>query len=175
MADILDSIQLALFERLIDVGKLLERRSDRVMRERAGIKFSQYEVLIRLRNAGGELRMTDLANKLVSTPSGLTYQLTLLEKEGLAERDVVRGDDRGVLARITDKGRQLLLDVSTHQSGMILESAIDPLERADVEELHRMLGLLQVQLRGEATGGMLPSQAPGAPAVPSAPADPDPA
>jgi DNA-binding MarR family transcriptional regulator len=163
--DRLDSVELALFERLIDVGKLLERRSDRVTREAGGIKFSQYEVLIRLRNAGGELRMTDLANKLVSTPSGLTYQLTLLEKEGLAERGVVEGDDRGVLARITEKGRALLLEISPHQSGMILESAIDPLSRDEVEHLHGLLGRLQITMRGEATGGMLPSQVPGASGV----------
>ncbi|GAA2240820.1 MarR family transcriptional regulator [Herbiconiux moechotypicola] len=160
MADILESVQLALFERLIDVGRLLERRSDKLIREVGGIKFSQYEVLIRLRNAGGELRMTDLANKLVSTPSGLTYQLTLLEKDGLAERGVVEGDDRGVLARITPKGRELLLEISARQSAMILESTIDPLTRDEVDELHRMLGLLQIAMRGEATGGMLPSQVP---------------
>jgi DNA-binding MarR family transcriptional regulator len=160
MADKLDSVQLALFERLVDVGRLLDRRTDGVTRKHGGIKSTQYGILIRLRNAGGELRMADLAEKLVSTPSGLTYQLALLEEKGLAERVGAPGDDRGVLARITNQGRQLLLEVAQAQSDMIIESVANPFSRGEVEELHRMLGILQINLRGEATGGMLPDQAP---------------
>jgi len=158
MAEKLDSVQLALFERLIDVGKLLERRADRATRDHTGIKYSQYEVLIRLRNAGGELRMTELANKLVSTPSGLTYQVGQLEKAGLAERVLARDDERGVLARITDAGRALLVEVSQTQNDMIVDAVIEPLDPDDVEALHRVLGQLQLHLRGEVTGGLLPDQ-----------------
>ncbi len=156
MADPVDSVELALFERLLDVGKLLERRADRETREHTGIKYSQYEVLIRLRNAGGELRMTELANKLVSTPSRLTYQVSQLEKAGLAERIVTPEDGRVVLARITDQGRRLLEKVSQVQNDMIVESAIAPLSREQVEATHRALGALQLHLRGEETGGVLP-------------------
>ena len=160
MAHKVDSVELALFERLIDIGKLLEKQSDAVIRKNAGIKYSQYEVLIRLRNAGGELRMADLANKLVSTPSGLTYQLSLLEQQGLAQRVTAPGDDRGVLARITPQGRELLLAISQSVNDMIVDSAIDPLTRGETEELHRLLGLLQLRMRGETTGGTLPDQVP---------------
>jgi DNA-binding MarR family transcriptional regulator len=160
MAEKLESIQLALFERLVDVGRLLGRRTDCVTRKHVGIKETQYGILIRLRNEGGELRMADLADKLVSTPSGLTYQLSLLEQKGLAERVVAPDDDRGILARITDQGRQLLLEVAQEQSDMILMSVVKPFSPSEVEELHRMLGILQINLRGEETGGMLPEQAP---------------
>lgn len=165
MADKLDSIELALFERLIDVGKLLERRADRATRERTGIKYSQYEVLIRLRNAGGEIRMSELANKLVSTPSALTYQVSQLEKAGLVTRAAAPGDERGVLARITDEGRRMLHDVSQTQNDMIVEAAIRPLTRSQVEAAHRALGALQLHLRGEETGGMTPDAAPPPPST----------
>ncbi|SDY63140.1 MarR family winged helix-turn-helix transcriptional regulator [Herbiconiux ginsengi] len=161
MSEKLDSTELALFERLIDVGKLLERRADRATREHTGIKYTQYEVLIRLRNAGGEIRMTELANKLVSTPSALTYQVAQLEKASLVERVVAPGDERGVLARITDAGRQLLRDVSQAQNDMIRAATIEPLTRSQVEATHRALGALQLHLRGEETGGILPDHAPG--------------
>ena len=156
MAELVDSIELAVFERLIDVGKLLERRADRATREHTGIKYTQYEVLIRLRNAGGELRMTELAKKLVSTPSGLTYQLAQLEKARLAERVIAPGDERGVLARITEQGRALLREVSQAQNDMIVEASIAPLTREQVEQAHRILGALQLHLRGEETGGLIP-------------------
>ncbi|GGI35317.1 MarR family transcriptional regulator [Cnuibacter physcomitrellae] len=160
MAEKLSPTELALFERLIDVGKLLERRADRATREHTGIKYSQYEVLIRLRNAGGEIRMTELANKLVSTPSALTYQVSQLEKAGLVTRVVAPDDERGVLARITDEGRQMLRDVSQTQNDMIVEATIAPLSRAQVEATYRALGALQIHLRGEETGGMTPDLAP---------------
>jgi DNA-binding MarR family transcriptional regulator len=160
VAEKLESIELALFERLIDVGKLLERRADRATREHTGIKYTQYEVLIRLRNAGGEIRMTELANKLVSTPSALTYQVSQLEKAALVERVVAPGDDRGVLARITPAGRQLLREVSQAQNDMIRDAAVAPLDREQVEAAYAALGALQRHLRGEETGGILPDQAP---------------
>jgi len=160
VAEKLDSVELALFERLIDVGKLLERRADRATREHTGIKYSQYEVLIRLRNAGGELRMTELANKLVSTPSALTYQVAQLEKAGLVDRATAPGDERGILARITPAGLELIRTVSQTQNDMIADATIAPLSRTQVEAAHRALGALQLHLRGEQTGGILPEQAP---------------
>lgn len=156
MAEWVDSVELALFERLLDVGKLIERRADRSTKERTGISYAQYEVLIRLRNAEGELRMAELANKLVSSPSRLTYQVSQLEKAGLVERAIAPDDDRGVLACITDRGRELLLEVSRAQNDMIVDAAIAPLSRDDVEAAHRILGALQLHLRGEQTGGLLP-------------------
>ncbi|MFG6402452.1 MULTISPECIES: MarR family winged helix-turn-helix transcriptional regulator [unclassified Microbacterium] len=157
MTAMLTSPELALFERLIDVGKLLEKRADRATRQGVGLKYSQYEVLIRLRNAGGELRMAELANKLVSYPSGLTYHLDQLEKAGLATRATAPDDERGVLAQITDRGRQFLLDAFDSQTEMIEDAVVRPLDSATIEAVSSALGVLQVHLRGEATGGMLPN------------------
>lgn len=152
----LTSAQLALFERLIDVGKLLEKRADRATKREVGLKYSQYEVLIRLRNAGGELRMAELSDRLVTSPSGLTYHLSQLEKSGLAERFTAADDERGVVARITPRGRELLLEAFAAQSDMIADAVVAPLDAEAVDRLTRELGRLQVHLRGEATGGELP-------------------
>ncbi|WP_341955478.1 MarR family transcriptional regulator [Microbacterium sp. LWH13-1.2] len=152
----LTSAQLALFERLIDVGKLLEKRADRATKREVGLKYSQYEVLIRLRNAGGELRMSELGGLLVTSPSGLTYHLSQLEKAGLAERFTAADDERGVVARITPQGRSLLVDAFDAQTDMITDAVVAPLDESTIEDLTRELGRLQVHLRGEATGGALP-------------------
>jgi DNA-binding MarR family transcriptional regulator len=152
----LSSTELALFERLLDVGKLLERRADAATRREIGLKYAQYEVLIRLRNAGGEMRMTELARKLVSSPSRLTYQVDQLEKDGLVTRASAPDDERGVLAQITDRGRTLLHEVAGTQNDMIVTAVVKPLEPAEVDALAGLLGTLQVHLRGELTGGQLP-------------------
>ena len=168
VAALLDSTQLAMLERLLAVGKLVERASDRMLRAEADLTFVQYYLLIRLRNEGGEARMTQLAKYLVSTPSGVTYQVGRLEKRGLATRIAAPGDDRGVLARITPAGRELLLSLSKAQNDLIMEAVVEPLHPDEVVELHRLLGILQLNLRGEpVVEGVLPDQAP-------PPADDDP-
>lgn len=156
MSRTVDSHQLAVFERLIDIGKLLERRADRIGKRAAALKFAQYEILVRLRNAGGSLRMLELVEKLVSTPSRLSYQVAVLERAGLVQRSTATEDERGVVTSITESGRALLLSMSGPQGDMILEAVADPLTDEEVRTLHALLGKLQVNLRGAATGGELP-------------------
>lgn len=150
------SVELAAFERLTDVGSLLIRRGDAQMRASSGATGIQYEILIRLRNAGGELRMNELAHALTQTPSGLTYQVRQLETRGYVQRARASYDERGVLARITDKGREFLVDQRDNRAEFIQKYVVDPLTDDDIEALHAILGKLQVALRGEMTGGILP-------------------
>ncbi|GAA4556918.1 MarR family winged helix-turn-helix transcriptional regulator [Pseudonocardia xishanensis] len=158
---LLDSTQLALFERILAVGKLVERASDRMLRAAEELPFLQYHLLIRLRNLGGEARMSELAKYLVSTPSGVTYLLARLERRGLAERVPAPGVERGVLARITPAGRALLRALSRRQNDLIVQSVVEPLRPDELNELHRLLGILQDKLRREpVTEGLLPDQVP---------------
>lgn len=153
-------VELALVIRLLDVGRLLERRLDRMMRAEVGLTLTQYSVLIRLRNAGGQARMTELANLLASTPSGVTYQVTQLERRGLASRVAASDDDRGVVARITPDGSAMLRALRQRRNDLIMESAIHPFEPAETAALHELLGRLQVHLRGEMLDVTMPDDAP---------------
>jgi DNA-binding MarR family transcriptional regulator len=152
-------IELATYERLSDVGALLMHRSDMQMRSASGFTGIQYEILLRLRNAGGQLRMSELAGKLTRTPSGLTYQLRQLEERGLANRVRATDDERGVLARITDEGRQWIRDQRPAVAEFIQASVVAPLSAAEIETLHELLGKLQIALRGETSGGITPELA----------------
>ena len=55
--------------------------------------------------------MTDLADGVVYSRSGLTYQAGLLEKAGLVTRAPSADDERSVTVTITDAGRALLAQV----------------------------------------------------------------
>jgi len=162
MAENITATQLETYSRLLDLGHLLERQSDRMLREAAGMTMSQYRALIFLRNSGGEMRMAELANLLVATPSGATYQLTQLEKLGYAERVAARGDDRGVVARITQGGRDAVAAVRASQNDLIWDAVVAPLSAAELGMLHELLGRLQLQLRGGTLPDMLPEDAPAA-------------
>ena len=71
-----------------------------------GLTLNQYEVLLWLsRSKDGAMRMTDLAGRIVLSPSGVTRAVDQLEKKGLVERVVCASDRRGFLATLTRRGR----------------------------------------------------------------------
>ncbi|MEZ3159593.1 MarR family winged helix-turn-helix transcriptional regulator [Microbacterium sp. BWT-B31] len=160
MARDITSTELAVFERLIDVGRRWERRSDKLLRERQELTFVQYQILITLRNRGGELRMRELAESLVVGPSALTYQLKQLEARHLAVRATAPDDERGVVAQLTVEGLNLIADLFRPQNDLIHDAVVSPLEPGEVETLHYLLGKLQISMRGVATGGLLPGAVP---------------
>ncbi len=58
----------------------------------------------------GAARMGDLAEQLMSLPSRVTRQIRRLETAGLVRREASPDDGRGVLASITDLGREVVED-----------------------------------------------------------------
>jgi len=52
--------------------------------------------------------MTDLAERVMMSPSGLTRVVDRLVKAGLIRRDRAEDDARVLLASLTDQGRQVL-------------------------------------------------------------------
>ena len=154
----INSAQLATFERLLDVGNLLAKRADRDMRQQCGLRNVQYEILIRLRNKGGALRMSELASALTHTPSGLTYLVGQLEDRGYVKRIPARDDERGILAHITPSGRELVRAQHDSRELFLQREVVDPISGDELAALHTVLGKMQVHLRGEMTGGIMPEE-----------------
>ena len=70
------------------------------------LPLSSYDVLVHLSGAtGGQRRMTDLADDVLMTKSGLTRVVDVLEKQGLVERVPSEQDARGLYAKLTPQGR----------------------------------------------------------------------
>jgi DNA-binding MarR family transcriptional regulator len=61
-------------------------------------------VISQLAQAGGALRMTELAARAFSSRSGLTRRIDRLVEEGLVGRTTADGDGRGVVVTLTDAG-----------------------------------------------------------------------
>ncbi|MFJ3669973.1 MarR family winged helix-turn-helix transcriptional regulator [Streptomyces sp. NPDC090106] len=109
-------------------GARLDRRLDQQLKEDAGITHLQYEILVRLGGApGGEMRMSTLADALLNTRSGLTYQIGQLEKAGLVGRRHCPSDTRAVFAVLTDAGRRTLEEAAPGHVGLVRELLIDVL------------------------------------------------
>jgi DNA-binding MarR family transcriptional regulator len=73
------------------------------------ISLKEFDVLITLFNApDGRLRMTELAERVVLTPSGVTHLVTRLERDGLVSRVVDEEDRRSFFAALTRDGHRRL-------------------------------------------------------------------
>jgi DNA-binding MarR family transcriptional regulator len=85
-----------------------------------GMSLSSYDVLLQLARAPKRrLRMTELAEAVVLSPSGLTRLVERLEREGLVARIKSADDARGAYATLTDRGRARLRKATrSHLTGI---------------------------------------------------------
>jgi DNA-binding MarR family transcriptional regulator len=130
MATKLGETELRAWQALLHAHHDLTRRLDAELREEHGISLGDYDVLLislgdydvllRLARAPGRrLRMTELAQRVLLSPSGLTRVVDRLERDGLVERDRFDGDARVMLAGLTDRGRHVLRAAAgTHLRGI---------------------------------------------------------
>ena len=101
-----------------------------------GLPLSSYEVLLYLADSpDGRMRMSELADSVLLSRSGLTRLVDRLERDGLLERERCEEDARGYFAAITDKGRMLFDEARrTHLAG-VRARFVSRLSREDLRTL----------------------------------------
>src|SRR3982751_4972844 len=125
----LDPVQLGAYFALMEVAGLLRHAVEQQLREVGDLSYVQFQLLARLGldSPTGSERMTDLADGVVYSRSGLTYQAGLLEKAKLVTRAPSADDDRGVTVTITDAGRALVAKVLPGHVEVIKDLLLQPL------------------------------------------------
>src|SRR6266536_1040848 len=108
----LTETELRAWQALLHAHHHVTRKLDAELRQEHGLSFGDYDVLLRLARAPeGCLRMTDLADRVLLSPSGLTRVVV--------RRERFEGDARVMLAGLTDDGRRLLRRAArTHLRGI---------------------------------------------------------
>ena len=135
------------WQAFIATSALLDRRLDQQLKDEAGLSHLQYEILVQLSAAeGNAMRMTELAASLLNSKSGLTYQISQLEKAGLVHRAPCTIDVRGVYAALTDKGRKLLERAAPGHVALVRELLIDVLTREQLTAIADGLGEARRQM-----------------------------
>lgn len=116
---------------------------DREMRERHGYALGDFDVLIQLAESPrGRLRMCELAEAVILSPSGLSRRVDRLEREGLVTRERAERDARNVEARLTANGRRLLNRLrQTHREG-VKDRFADRFSDGELELLSEFLSRL---------------------------------
>lgn len=144
----LDDREMRAWEGFLAASALVNRRLDQQLKDDSGLSHPQYEILVRLARAPeGELRMTELANGLVNSKSGLTYQVTQMEKAGLVRRRTCPSDVRGIYAVLTETGRTRLTEAAPGHVTTVREVLVDVLTPEQLDALAEGLGEVSRRLR----------------------------
>jgi MarR family 2-MHQ and catechol resistance regulon transcriptional repressor len=115
---------------------------------------AEFEVLLRLsRSPGNALRMSDLAAQTSLTTSGITRLVDRLERSGLLSRQACPSDRRGLLAALTDAGRQRVAAVLPGHLALIDEWFSGLLEPAELDAMLAALRKVRDAVRPGATAG----------------------
>ena len=86
-------------------AQLLIDRLDRELTHETGISHAYYEILVALSETPGrKLRMSELADRCLSSRSRLSHAVSRLEERGWVGRELCPDDGRGQLAVLTDNG-----------------------------------------------------------------------
>src|SRR5918999_1358692 len=138
-ATLLSRDELAAWRGLLRVHSRMTKALDAELMREHLLPLSSYEVLLFLADSpGGRMRMSELADGVLLSRSGLTRLVDRMERDGLLRRERCEEDQRGWFAEITDKGRELFGRArKTHLDG-VRERFLGHLSR---EEQRTLAGL----------------------------------
>jgi len=143
----LDAAELDTYFALMEAVSLLQHSVEQQLRAEGDLSYVQFQLLARLAAARGQLTMTELADGVVYSRSGLTYQAGLLEKRGLVTRATSPDDERGVTVTITDAGRALLGTVLPGHAEVIDQLLFERLSHKDAKALAALLAPVRDHMR----------------------------
>ena len=142
----LDAAQLDAYFALMEAVSLLQHSVEQQLRAEGDLSYVQFQLLARLNAARGQLTMTELADGVVYSRSGLTYQAALLEKAGLITRGPSLADDRATRVSISDSGRALLGRVMPGHI-QVTRLLLDPLTDQDLHHLRDIMTRVRDHMR----------------------------
>ena len=135
--------RLAAWSAFLHAHARVVRELERELQAEQGMALTDYDVLVQLANADERrLRMSELADRLLLSRSGVTRLVDRLEAGGLVERVSCDSDRRGQWASLTDAGYDRLRTASpTHLRG-VASHFLDRLSGQELTELERTLARL---------------------------------
>jgi DNA-binding MarR family transcriptional regulator len=138
----LDTSPIGLFGRLFRASQLADAALAGGLAD-FELQTGWFDLLAALRRAGGpyELNPTQLMEATMLSSGGMTKRVDRLVEAGLVEREPDPGDRRGVLVRLTRRGKKTIdgaLTAHLANEERLLRS-LSPADRAALERLLRTL------------------------------------
>ena len=133
--------RLSAWRALLMAHTRLVDRLDQDLRAEAGLSLADYSALLHLAEAPQRrLRMSQLAEGIFLTRSGVTRLIDRLQADGLVTRSQGSSDGRGAEAVLTQAGLEKLRSASPIHLRGIKAYFLDQVAAEDLEVLARMMG-----------------------------------
>jgi DNA-binding MarR family transcriptional regulator len=91
--------------------------------------------------------MGELAERVVYSPSRLTYLVTNLSRDGWVEKVPSASDGRGFDAVLTDAGIDTVLNATELHQQTVRDYLLDDMTDADIDQIVRIFGALDRRLK----------------------------
>ena len=105
-----------------------------------GLELCEYEILASLSEADGyAVRMSVLATEVHQSRSRLTHAVERLEGRGLVTREPDARDRRGVVARLSPAGMDLLRQAAPDHARAVRHIFVDPVDPKDFAAMGRAM------------------------------------
>jgi DNA-binding MarR family transcriptional regulator len=106
---------------------------------RQELSLAAFDVLAELAQAPERrMRMTELADAVLLSRSGVTRMVDRLERLGLVTRGRVEEDGRGIAATLTDQGQEQLDRASVTHVAAVQRHFVNRLDETDLRDLRRI-------------------------------------
>jgi DNA-binding MarR family transcriptional regulator len=140
MARWLNNDETLAWRSIVEVEAEIRNSLDSELSERHDVSLGEFGVLVHLSEAPDRrLRMTDLAERMRLSPSGLTRRLDRLVSRGIVERVSSEDDRRVTMAVLTASGLELLNQSSPDHLNGVRRHLIDHLSEEDIQQLGLIL------------------------------------
>ena len=126
---------LAAWRALIHAHATLMRQLATDLVNDIGLTLGDFDVLAQLGQAGGEMRISELAAQAYSSRSGMTRRIDRLVDEGLVTRANSDADGRGVVVGLTDAGLARLAEAAPIHLRRVRELFVEKLSDGELATL----------------------------------------
>jgi DNA-binding MarR family transcriptional regulator len=144
VAEPLSDTEQACWRAFVESSWALHTRLEDELRAATGLSMSDYHVMVVLSEAPERrVRMGELANRLVFSPSRLTYQISSMVKRGLVRKQSCPDDGRGQEAALTDDGMAALVAAAPLHLETVRDCFIDRLDGDELAVIGRVFARIR--------------------------------
>jgi DNA-binding MarR family transcriptional regulator len=125
---------------LQQAGRVIQNVLEETLSAEADLSWAEFELLWRLQLADGlPLRMNEIAEQLLGSPSGTTRIVDRLEAERLIARETPRDNRRVVQVKLTERGRTRLATANRAFKGALADAFSAHLSDSEVLTLRKLM------------------------------------
>lgn len=135
----LNAEEQRIWRSFLAVSRAVFEELDRQLQRDSGMPLAYYDILVQLSEAPDRmLRMSELADRVHSSPSRLSHAVARLEEKGWVQRVDCPTDRRGQYAVLADEGFEVLAAAAPGHVEAVRGLLFDALTPEQVEQLREI-------------------------------------